>query len=84
MCSLVGGDPAFPFVFNSLRFLCILLADRLPVEIMFDARASEDKESGKKRHQNLEDDLVVRCRGPAHPQGELTGISLHMLCYSKF
>lgn len=31
----------------------------------------------------LEDDLVVRGWGPAHPQGKLTRISLHMFCHSK-
>ncbi len=31
----------------------------------------------------LEDDLVVWGRSPAHPQGKLTRISLHMFCYSK-
>lgn len=39
--------------------------------------------TGRIRHRYLEDDLVVRRWGPAHPQGELTGISLHMFRNSK-
>lgn len=31
----------------------------------------------------LEDDFVVRRWGPAHPQGELARISLHMFCHTK-